>query len=322
MITVALAVLIWAIAADTGDDSSVSTETMRGAVERSLPYLARVGAEWIAEKKCNSCHVVPLLVWSHNEALARGFDVDRKKLSEWSNWAVDDALKTTKPSERSGADALALILLGRRSENEPTADNDNQKVRSLLLDWQEPDGSWHAQKQFKGLRWTDVEMHEATTMWCLLALMQDDASDERTVVRRERALSFLRKESEAKTVASVALPLLLAHRLGDAGRVRAISRELISRQNDDGGWGWMRESESEAFSTGQALYALTIVEPDNRDVSERALRFLLTTQQEDGSWHVESLGREPTNLNVYPYWGTAWATIAILQSLPTYDAQP
>lgn len=110
--------------------------------------------------------------------IARGFDVDRKKLSEWSNWAVDDALKTTKPSERSGADALALILLGRRSENEPTADNDNQKVRSLLLDWQEPDGSWHAQKQFKGLRWTDVEMHEATTMWCLLALMQDDASDE------------------------------------------------------------------------------------------------------------------------------------------------
>ena len=44
------------------------------------------------ERKCNSCHNVTFLVWSHNEAAARGFDVDRTKLAEWTKWSLADSL--------------------------------------------------------------------------------------------------------------------------------------------------------------------------------------------------------------------------------------
>ena len=64
----------------------------RAAVQRSLPYLEKVGTAWMTEKKCNSCHVVTFLVWSHHEALAHGIEVDRKKLSEWVQWSLADSL--------------------------------------------------------------------------------------------------------------------------------------------------------------------------------------------------------------------------------------
>ena len=46
-------------------------EEVRQAIERSLPYLAREGESWMEERGCVSCHHVPLMIWSHNEAQAR-----------------------------------------------------------------------------------------------------------------------------------------------------------------------------------------------------------------------------------------------------------
>src|SRR3954447_344145 len=51
-----------------------------------------VATTWMRERKCNSCHTVTFLVWSHNEAAARGFNVDRRKLAEWTKWSLADAL--------------------------------------------------------------------------------------------------------------------------------------------------------------------------------------------------------------------------------------
>jgi len=69
--------------------SSQATEVpapakLRQAVERSLPYLEREGVDWINDRNCMSCHVVPFMLWSHNEAKAIGVKVDAKKLDEWT----------------------------------------------------------------------------------------------------------------------------------------------------------------------------------------------------------------------------------------------
>src|SRR6478609_323185 len=67
-------------------------QNVRVAVKRSLPYIEKVATAWMREQKCNSCHNVTFLVWSHNEAAARGFDVDRTKLAEWTKWSLADSL--------------------------------------------------------------------------------------------------------------------------------------------------------------------------------------------------------------------------------------
>ena len=65
---------------------------MKEAVQRSLPYIEKVGTEWMTKRKCNSCHVVTFLVWSHNEAAAHGLTVDRPKLTQWTKWSLADSL--------------------------------------------------------------------------------------------------------------------------------------------------------------------------------------------------------------------------------------
>src|SRR6185503_16806067 len=62
----------------------------RAAVERSLPFLEREGLAWMEKRGCNSCHVVTFMLWSHEEARAKGIPVDLKKFAGWRDWSVND----------------------------------------------------------------------------------------------------------------------------------------------------------------------------------------------------------------------------------------
>ena len=80
--------------------------------------------------------------------------------------------RATLPNNGGGPDTLAQLLLGRKSagEDKVTADS-YEAVRALLLQWQNPNGSWNADGQLPALRWDgEKEMNDATTMWSLLAV--------------------------------------------------------------------------------------------------------------------------------------------------------
>src|SRR5205823_6674006 len=85
---------------------------MRAAVQRSLPYIEKVGTEWMSQRKCNSCHTVTFMIWSHNEAAARGLEVDRAKLAEWTNWSLADALADRRWFKLRPASIDALKVAG------------------------------------------------------------------------------------------------------------------------------------------------------------------------------------------------------------------
>ncbi len=196
-----------------------------------------------------------------------------------------------------------------------------------LLEWQEPDGSWQAAGQLPGLKWAgEKEMHEATTMWSLLAVSAGNPKEEALVRSRERALESLKEATPEATLQTLALHLIIAHRFGEPAHRKALLKELVGRQNADGGWGWVKENKgSDAFATGQALYALGLLGRDGNDpVVRRAWEFLLRTQDKDGSWQVpqEAINTRRRGLNVYTFWGTAWATIGMLQTLPAADHSP
>jgi len=366
---------------------------VRGAVERSLPYIEKVGAAWMQEHKCNSCHNVTFLVWTHNAAAARGFGIDRTKLAEWTKWSLADSLsnrfwfklrpramvslkadgfpeallaklkpleektyltreeylhaleeavgredlaankerllkEATLPNNGGGPDTLSQLLLGQAASGQDESVKESYAaIRSLLLEWQEPDGSWEAAGQLPGLKWAGAkEMHEATTMWSLLAISAGNSNVEALAGSRERALESLKKITPETTLQTLALHLVIAHKFGEPARREALLKELVGRQNADGGWGWVNENKgSDAFATGQALYALGLLGRDGKDpVVSRAWEFLLRTQEKDGSWQVpqEAINTRRRGLNVYTFWGTAWATIGMLQAMPAADHSP
>ena len=85
--------------------------------------------------------------------------------------------------------------------------------------------------------------------------------------------------------------------------------------------------ESSAYATGKALFALQTAGLSASDGAyERAVRYLLSTQQEDGSWYVRSraMAFQPYFDAGFPHgfnqWisamGTSWATLALSQASP------
>jgi ankyrin repeat protein len=109
-----------------------------------------------------------------------------------------------------------------------------------------------------------------------------------------------------------------------AGRQVAVDRvqQLVAKQRSDGGWGQTDNLPSDAYATGEALWALHESGTAAFDaVYRRGVDYLLRTQQEDGTWHVvtRALGFQPYFQSGFPYdhdqWisqaGTAVATIGL-----------
>ena len=114
-----------------------------------------------------------------------------------------------------------------------------------------------------------------------------------------RAATWLRSH-QAPDTEGRAYQLLGLHWTGgdSATRVRLAS-ELVATQRSDGGWGSIEGRASEAYSTGEALFALHQAgEVATSDVDwQRGIAFLMRTQAVDGSWHVPSRLHNPARLS-------------------------
>ena len=105
-----------------------------------------------------------------------------------------------------------------------------------------------------------------------------------------------------------------------------LAKSLMAEQRSDGGWAQLPGTQSDAYATGQAVYALRVgAAMANTDPAiERGQRFLLQTQLEDGTWYVRrrAFPFQPTMESGFPHgrdsWlsaaATSWAVLAL--SLP------
>ena len=107
---------------------------------------------------------------------------------------------------------------------------------------------------------------------------------------------------------------------------------LRREQRKDGGWAQLPTLESDAYATGEALYTLAqfVKDPMADPAWQRGLRFLLETQEDDGTWHVarRAFPFQPTMNSGFPHhrdsWisaaATSWAVLALTQASPVGSA--
>jgi hypothetical protein len=324
----------------------------RAAVARALPFLEAHGVAWIRDRGCTSCHQTTFLVWSHNRAKQHGVPVDAAKVDGWTSWALLSVIASEDQGLAQGADTLSQLLIGRDPAAGLTAKpargsrntDPYENVLRALLKAQAADGHWTAGGQSRN-------PPDAPTGWALHAIalrqtwMADattspatgaadalkkliKANDDAIPAARDRALAFLRqtKEDPATDLTEQLVTRVLVE-IGYGTPARATERvdALLARQNPDGGWSAdpKLKRPSDAYATGQALYALSAAGRGRTDPAvKRAVAFLLAKQSADGSWAVPSSafhpGEKPTRADrttvIYTYWGTAWATIGLLQT--------
>jgi hypothetical protein len=148
----------------------------------------------------------------------------------------------------------------------------------------------------------------------------EETTSEQAVVR---AVAWLNRAKPRTTQdrAFQALGLAWGNAGSDATR-RAIGA-LAAMQRADGGWSQLPLTESDAYATGQVLYALhtaggmSITDP----VYQKGVDYLLRTQAADGTWRVRSrsIWLQPYFESGFPYGqdqfistaGTAWAAMAL-----------
>lgn len=296
----------------------------RELVRRSLPFLEKEGVAWMTERNCASCHQVPAMLWSLNAATRAGLAVDPQKLAQWWEWSldwknwVDPKRKVAEAKAVSdNVDTLARLLLGRSAAAQ--AAPWVPRLRDQLVALQDTSGSWKAQGQLPSGRRPARETQEVTTMVVQLALKSAETPGAPLTEALQRATAWVAKGQPGKSTEWWALRLLLAKELGTPAEVAASRTALLGHQNADGGWGWLVGEPSDAFGTGLALHALgrtglTTAHP----ALAKAVEFLKTTQAANGAWPVPST-RAQDNKRIREtstYWGTAWAALGILETLP------
>jgi hypothetical protein len=138
-----------------------------------------------------------------------------------------------------------------------------------------------------------------------------------------RSVAWLEKATPVTNQDHAFRLLGLAWGGGSASAIREETRSLAALQRADGGWSQLPAMASDAYATGEALFALgsagrmAVSDP----VFRKGVDYLMSTQASDGSWQVKSrsIWLQPYLESGFPYErdqfistaGTGWATLAL-----------
>jgi ankyrin repeat protein len=176
------------------------------------------------------------------------------------------------------------------------------------------------------------------TAVCAQALRQylpEQFKDEREA-RVRRAREWLLKTQPRTTEDKTFRLLGLSWTDGDENARQKAARQLISEQREDGGWAQLPGLASDAYATGEVLFALHVAAglATGDPAYQHGLSFLLKTQEPDGSWRVKSRLHPPApvsppfvNVEFPPFqhdqfismMATTWAASALLQAIPPQE---
>lgn len=308
------------------DDARPEPEKVNAAIEKGLGFLVKDALAWKEQHKCVSCHHAGLVVWSMREAKLRGHVVNEPVLAELTKWVAqsgDGKTGVPRPAGLPKALNVKAVLFALALEADPEPDADAKQglklVWGTVKDDQTENGSWSA--------WPETRppifggSHDSMTALATLALLPTAAGDEEAKAVRDKAVKWLAETKTDDDPQSVAMRLLLWSKLGrPREEIDPMISRIKTRQNADGGWSQAKDMASDAWGTGQALYALAHagIKPDDTAIA-RAQAFLIKTQAADGSWPMTSRPMKPgdkgaTSLIPITGGGSAWGVLGLVRS--------
>jgi hypothetical protein len=309
------------------DGSSAPPSVVNAAVDRVLAFLVKDALAWKKEHNCVSCHHAGLVIWALREAKQHGHVVNEPVLAELTKWVAesgDGKTSLARPANIPKAlneKAVSLALaLGANAEPDSASREGLKLLTATVKGDQLEDGSWASWPETRPPIFGNSD--ERTTALATLALLPAVATgDDSAKVARDKGVKWLATIPTDDDPQSIALRLILWQRLGrPANESEPFATGIQARQNADGGWSQTDSMPSDAWATGQALYALALtgIKPDSPVIS-RAHTFLIKTQREDGSWPMTSRPTKPGgegSKSLIPITGagTSWAVMGLVRS--------
>jgi ankyrin repeat protein len=303
------------------------------AVERSIALLEKSSQRFFEGSGCVSCHAQSITDLAVAEARVKGVRVDaqaaqdRIKMIQTTGFPVDilyEHMDIRVP------EIVAYQLAGLSAVGYPP-DRMTDAMASHIAASQSADGAWHQPfgvQQRPGGEDGDI-FRTVFSVRSLKAYGPPGRGPEmQTRIAKARRWLLQAKPVTQEDRNMQLLGLAWADVSGST--LKQLATAILAEQQADGGWRQREGLGSDAYATGETLYALATaggVAPSD-PAYQKGVRFLLTTQRKsDGSWRVET--RSPTFQTFFqsgfPYaehqwissWATGWATMALSQAIET-----
>ncbi|HYM07289.1 MAG TPA: ankyrin repeat domain-containing protein [Terriglobales bacterium] len=301
----------------------------RAAIEQALARLAPTSPVSYETRKCISCHNQILPLMAIKLGAARGITIGaaaaahpvQSILEVWTGRREDLMLGR---EVGGGANELTYGLVALAEAGvPPNSATDAAMVN--LASTQRADGSW----VFLDTRPPQADNSRIPfTAMAIRGLDVYGPPGQRQDIRARtaRAREFLRAASPVSTQDEAFKLLGFVWSRVPAAEISGQAKRLLALQRADGGWAQLPTMTSDAYATGQALYALQTSGMSPKSAAyKNGVAYLLRTQLEDGTWLVRSraFGFQPYFESGFPHGtdqfisasATSWAAIALAYAL-------
>ncbi len=315
---------------------TASPDQIRSAANRAVAIVQDGSAGFYKFMDCFSCHSHGLPMLAFRMARERGVPVDEAAASQVAAKgllaspdlsSIDRAVQDPMIVDPAPSDGWALIAAHAAGvrPNLVTA-----VYARRVANWQRPDGHWPTgdarPPQSYSLFTTTAVALRAMQLYMPAQLRKE------TDKRLARAKTWL-LTAEPRNTEDFTFRLFGLHWAGATpGESSRAARDLLALERPNGGWAELLHMQPDAYSTGEALVALHEAGgvPVTDPAWQKGLQYLLSTQDDRGSWHVRTRMLSPAAVSPpyfetgFPYGhdqflstdATCWAAMALMLALP------
>jgi hypothetical protein len=298
--------------------ASAQRQPISTAVEKAVALLEKQSYTFIRTAGCNSCHSQDLP--SAASGLSRDHGLTAREIPQLP------ASMVPPPERIMDFDVVSVSSIAWQlydfGMNHVARNPYTDAVVRYIKAMQTPEGNWlNNESRRPPMNAGDFQ----AAALAIYSLKQygpplEKASTDAVIAK---AVSWLER-AKPSTSQDRAFHLLgLAWGNGSTAAIKDAARALAGLQRPDGGWNQLPGMASDAYATGEALYALNaggkMALTDA--VYQKGVNYLMRTQASDGSWHVvtRSIWLQPYFESGFPYGrdqfistaGTAWAAMAL-----------
>jgi hypothetical protein len=305
---------------------------VKQAAAKSMLLLQRSGYIFTNnnERKCASCHHNTLTALACGIARQKGVPVvdsfDTRNVAGMENTLVG-ACNPNQINRFINANfIIPYVLLGLNAEKyQPTIYTDISV--DYIMGQAKADGSFLTESGRVPLETGEIHL---TAMSIRSIQLYASAAKKQHVQQLVTKTKQWLEKQVTNQQQELAFQLLGLHWCGSSTDAKTkVFEKLRSMQNKDGGWSQLPTMKSDAYATGQTLYALFesgMAKTDDA-VYQKGLNYLLKTQDASGAWIVatRSFPIQPMIDSEFPPYdynqfisatASNWATIALLNALP------